>query len=69
MNGYLENTNKEMNGIKKKIQYMKEEFNKDMEILRKTKPNEILEMKISKVNLKTQLRPSSVDLIRLRREY
>jgi hypothetical protein len=60
LNEYQENTNK-LDEIRKTMQDMKEEFNRDIEIFKKNQI-ELLEMK------KPQLKPSSVEWIKLKTE-
>jgi hypothetical protein len=54
--------------IRKTMQKMEEEFNKDIEILKKKKA-EILEMKSSISQIKTQLKALPIDLIKLKTKY
>jgi peptidoglycan hydrolase CwlO-like protein len=54
MKKFKEDTNKQLNKIGKTVQDMKEEFNKDKEILKKNQ-TEILEMKSSISQIKASL--------------
>jgi hypothetical protein len=65
LNGFQEYTNKQ---LRKSVQNMRREFNKDAQILKKSKWNSGKE-KLNKSNKNTQLKASPVDWTKLKLEY